>query len=102
MDQVIFIPLQIAELTAIISNTVRNEVANFTHSHTEPAPAANEVDLINRKQAAKYLGISLPTLQKWTKDGTLTGYRINSRIRYKRAEIEQSLITLFAHKQSRA
>lgn len=48
-------------------------------------------ELLSRKEASKLLGISLPTLSDWTNTGKIIGYRIASRVRYKRFELENSL-----------
>lgn len=45
-------------------------------------------EYISRKQAAKMLKISLPTLCEWSKTGIIKGYRIATRVRYKRRELE--------------
>ena len=50
-----------------------------------------ENTLLTRKDTAKLLGISLPTLNEWTKAGELTSYRIGSSIRYKHHEVIQAL-----------
>lgn len=51
-----------------------------------PEPPAQE-ELLTRKQTAKLLGITLPTLRKYTCDGLIPGYRIGTRVRYKRSEV---------------
>ena len=48
-------------------------------------------ELLTRKEASKLLGVSLPTLLDWTNTGKIIGYRIASRVRYKRSELENSL-----------
>jgi hypothetical protein len=48
-------------------------------------------DLITRKETASLLGITLPTLRTWSLDGRLKAYYINTRVRYKRGEVLQSL-----------
>ena len=50
-----------------------------------------ENDLITRKEAAKILKVSLPTILDWTKSGKIIGYRVSSRVRYKKSEIEASV-----------
>ena len=50
----------------------------------------NEV-LLSRKETSQLLKISLPTLYRWTKDGTLTSYYMGSRVYYKYSEIMESL-----------
>lgn len=48
---------------------------------------------LSREQAAKKLGISLPTLDKYTKSGVLTKYQLGNTgtFRYKLSDIEYSL-----------
>jgi hypothetical protein len=50
-----------------------------------------EKEYLSRKEAAQFLSISLVTLNKFTKTGLVPGYRIASRVRYKRQELETSL-----------
>lgn len=47
--------------------------------------------LYTREETAKYLRISLPTLNIWSKTGTLKSYRLGNRVYYKRSDIEQAL-----------
>jgi len=58
------------------------------NSILEPKP---ETELLTRLETASILGISLPTLNEWTKQGIIPGYRISSRVRYKRAEIMEAV-----------
>ncbi len=48
---------------------------------------------LSREEAAKKLGITLPTLDKYTKNGTLTKYQVGDStiFRYKQSDIEYSL-----------
>jgi len=48
------------------------------------------------------LHISLPTLEKLTKEGTLPGYKIGSRILYKKEEIDNRLSSIQTAKYRRA
>ena len=52
----------------------------------EPLP-----EFITRKETAQILGISLPTLNEWTKNGTIPAQRIGTRIRYKKTDVYNSL-----------
>jgi excisionase family DNA binding protein len=54
-------------------------------------------ELLTRKEAADLLGVSLPTLNDWTKNGIVQGYRIASRVRYKKSELESSLKIIRTH-----
>lgn len=96
-DQILLSPVPLEQLKTDISEIVKRELANhFTNSTQDPP-----TEILNRKQAAALLGVSLPTLLEWTKSGKVTGYRISSRIRYKRAELENSLKQIQSLKQGR-
>ncbi len=93
MQDVIFSPIPIQEFQTAISDAVKMEMQkhfqNLTSSTVTP-----QTELLTRKEAAKMLGISLPTLLDWTNTGVIQGYRISSRVRYKRAELENSLLQI--------
>ena len=54
-------------------------------------PKKRELKLLSRKDTAKLLCISLPTLHDWTKTGILKAHRIGNRVLYKQDEVSQSL-----------
>lgn len=96
MDNIIL--TTIPELQGLIEATVRKVFSeNLVISH-KPQP---EIDYITRKDAAKILGVSLPTLNEWTKKGIITGYRISTRVRYNKDEILSSLNKVQAGKNGR-
>jgi len=70
---------------SIVKNEVEQIIKNLPTSQ-EPTP-----ELITRKETAHILGISLPTLNEWTKNGTLPAQRIGTRVRYQRANVYASL-----------
>lgn len=47
---------------------------------------------LGRKDVSELLGVSLPTLHQWGKDGILKPYKIGNRVRYKRSDIEETLL----------
>lgn len=55
-----------------------------------------ETELLTRKEVAKWLGISLPTLHAWTKNNILQAYRIGNKVRYKKCEVLDALQTINA------
>ena len=71
-------------------------------AHSSAPPVAPVNEFINRKEAAQLLGVSLPTLNEWSKTGVITGYRIATRVRYKRSELEQSILQMQTSKQRKA
>ena len=52
----------------------------------------NEYDeLLNRKEAARFLKISLRTISKYQEDGTIPHYRLGRAIYFKKGELMQAL-----------
>jgi excisionase family DNA binding protein len=91
------------ELRTVIADTVRDEFNRHFQTPPAPEPAKGQpCELMTRNEAAKLLQVSLPTLHDWTKRGIITGYRLNTRIRYKREELEKSLLHTNPKKTGRA
>ena len=88
MSNNIFTSLPLEQLKSEISNEILDRITPLLQSVNKPTPTT---ELLTRKEASRLLGISLPTLLDWTKTGKVTGYRISSRVRYKRSELENSL-----------
>jgi len=82
MQQVIFSQIPIEEFRTLISETVSKEIQKISISTPPP-----ETEFITRNETSKILGVSLPTLNEWTKQGVVIGYRIGTRVRYKKCEI---------------
>lgn len=74
------------ELRAVLTETIKTELANL-----KPTEPIKDNQLITRLEASRILGISLPTLGKYTKENIFQSYRIGSQIRYKKEEILNSL-----------
>jgi excisionase family DNA binding protein len=86
--QTYFTSLPLEQLKTEISNEILDRITPILQGVNKPTP---NTELLTRKEASKLLGVSLPTLLDWTKTGKVTGYRIASRVRYKRSELENSL-----------
>lgn len=84
------------ELANIIREVLKTELANIT-----PQQENNSVKFYSRREVAKMLNISLPTLHEWTKNGVITAHRINTRIRFKHSDIEKALQEIETLKYSR-
>lgn len=96
MNDLILSPISLEELEKRIQEIVRTELQNFK------IPEKNSPSVyISRKEAAKFLGISLPTLSLWSKTGVIVSYRISSCVRYKREELEKSLRMVMTIKHSK-
>ena len=79
-------PIAPDELSRMIATAVRSEL----DARTQPVQPPTE-ELLTRQQAAALLGVTLPTLRDYTRRGYLTGYRIGTRVRYKRNEVLDGL-----------
>lgn len=82
----IFTSIPLEEFKTVLSETVKQEVEKFNRPQPE-----KPTEFITRKETARILGVSLPTLNDWTKRGLFPCYRIASRVRYKKEEINSSL-----------
>jgi excisionase family DNA binding protein len=89
MQNLILSPVPLEQLKSELSDTIKKDIEKLLSLYQTPPQKEN--DFLTRKQAAALLGISLVTLGDWTKTGKVTGYRIASRVRYKRNELEKSL-----------
>jgi excisionase family DNA binding protein len=58
---------------------------------SEDEQITNKENFLTRKQAAKSLQISLPTLHQYTKDSLIPSFRIGYKVRYKESDIEKAL-----------
>ena len=88
MQNLIFSPIPVEQLKAEVSETIKKELQSFLQSIQ---PQKEQAEFLSRKEAGQLLSVSLVTLNEWTKTGIVQGYRIASRVRYKRAEIETAL-----------
>ena len=61
---------------------------------TQTTEQPQEEGYRTRKETAKMLNISLPTLNEYTKKRILTGYRVGVRVLYKQSEIESALVKM--------
>jgi excisionase family DNA binding protein len=88
-NEIILSGISFEQLQDSIKTIVQCEVQKIVSGLTpapEPAP-----ELITRKETALILGISLPTLNDWTKTGIIPAQRIGTRIRYQRTSVYASL-----------
>jgi len=75
------------DFQTIIGDIVEDKLRQFKPE--PPQPTNGEYG--TRRDVCERLKISLATLHYYTKDGTLTGYRIGGRVLYKWAEVEQAV-----------
>ncbi len=91
------------QLRQVVAETVKAEfqegVSLITRSVDTNTDKQDE--LLTRKQAAKILGVSLPTLHKWTLNKTVKGRTVGTRVRYWRKDVEQALSEIGSAKNNK-
>lgn len=95
-EPIVLSPIPLPDLLGEITKVVRSELDART-----PATAPPVEELLTRDQAAALLSITLPTLRDWTRRGYVTGYRLGTRVRYKRNEVLGSLQQMRTAKRDR-
>lgn len=78
--------LTVGELKSIVRNSLRDELSNHSDSQQK------EEVVLNAKQAASVLNVSLPTLHKWKKEGTIPYHRKGGRIYFIESELVDSIL----------
>lgn len=84
--------LSINELSTLIKLSTRTAIVDIVSELLENQSAKKEEIYGTRKEVAKVLRISLPTLNSLTyRHGILKGYRLKGRVLYKWNEIDKAL-----------
>ncbi len=97
MAKITFQTFEVADFEKAINKALGKAFKDFPlHQKTE------KLELFSRKETAKTLCISLPTLNQWTKDGVITAYRIGNRVLYKIEDIKSALTEIKVLKFNRA
>lgn len=76
------------ELRAEIREDIRRELLEFSKKLKPQEPTI----WITRKEAAELLGVSLVTIHTWSKENVIFPFKIGTRIRFRRSQIEQILL----------
>lgn len=93
MTDLFLSPISREELKTDISDIVKKEVQTLLTS-LQQTQSSQAPKYLTRKETAQKLGVSLPTLNEWTKTGLVQGYRIASRVRYKEDEVTAAFIQI--------
>ena len=76
----------ISDLKEIIKEVVTGVLEN-----NQGTKESNNTKLYTRQEVSNMLGISLPTLDTYAKDGIIQVHKIGSQIRYKHSDVEKAL-----------
>jgi len=88
--------LELSDIKKVVEEVIENKLKNLN-----PQPEKEGLKLLSRKDTAKLLCISLPTLHDWTKSGTVKAHRIGNRILYKLEEVNDALNMIQTSKKER-
>ena len=66
---------------------MRAALASATRAETEPIPDLREV--MNIRQASKYLGVSPDTLYKYLSRGEMPAFKLGNRWRFKKSMLDR-------------
>ncbi|HCD9236637.1 TPA: helix-turn-helix domain-containing protein [Elizabethkingia anophelis] len=80
------------KITEMVKEVVREQLIEF--SKWFESKIIDEDRILTRNDTADYLGISLSTLSRWTKEGKISSKGIGDRVYYKMSDIKKSLITI--------
>ncbi|WP_421806425.1 helix-turn-helix domain-containing protein [Flagellimonas sp.] len=97
MKELLFTSLQTEDIKAIFEEVLKEHVSELVSNKHESIDNL----LLTRKETAKLLCISLPTLNEWTKTGILKAHRIGNRVLYKEKEVIEALVEVQTLKNGR-
>lgn len=78
-------------LTPVPLNELVGEIVRAVRADMDTAAPPPPEELLTRKETAKQLHVTLPTLREYTRRGYLKGYRMGNRVLYKRNEVLAAL-----------
>lgn len=85
MAKVLLHTFELSDIKKVVEEVLEKKLQSFIPQEKE------KLTLLSRKDTAKLLCISLPTLHDWTKNGTIKAHRIGNRILYKLDEVNEAL-----------
>jgi excisionase family DNA binding protein len=86
MANLTFNTFELSDLEKAFNKAFERAIKEFINP-----PKQTDKDLKSRKETARILSISLPTLHLFTKEGIIRAYRIGNRVLYKQEDIENAL-----------
>lgn len=85
MTKVFLNTIELSDIKKVVEEVIEIKLTNLKTNEQKP------LTLLSRKETAKLLCISLPTLHEWTKTGIVKAHRIGNRILYKLTEVSEAL-----------
>lgn len=95
VQSIVFEKVELSDFKKIIEEAIDKKMNELI------SPKEKGLTLLSRKETAKLLCISLPTLHDWTKSGIVKAHRIGNRVLYKLEEVTQALSQIQTSKLGR-
>ena len=94
MKNIIITEITTQELKDLIIESVKDVIGEYSKEEKKKK-------FLSRKEAAKLLHLSLPTLSFYTKSGKIKGYRMGNKIMYEETELIEALTVIETLKYQR-
>jgi excisionase family DNA binding protein len=94
MNNQILVSIPLNEFEKLQKDWIREVLSE----NKPPTPKPDE-KYLTRQETAKILQVTLPTLSDWVKRGKIRAYKINTRIRFKKSDIENALNEVVKYKR---
>jgi len=85
MTKIVLNNFELSDIKKVVEEVLQKQLNGLL------TPKKEELKLLTRKDTAKLLCISLPTLHDWTKTGIVKAHRIGNRVLFKQDEVYQAL-----------
>lgn len=100
MESTLFTAISVEELKNMFGQIIEDKISNLLKQNSHHEDNQKE-KYATREEISDRLRISLPTLNKLTKEGIITGYRIGRRVLYNWNEVESVLQEITSTKYKR-
>jgi excisionase family DNA binding protein len=92
MQNIILSTRNIDDLISDVANEVVRKMTDWNLASSVKTPQIdNEPKLLTRKETAELLGVSLVTLNEWTRTNKIPSIKIGTRVRYEIAEVFRTI-----------
>jgi excisionase family DNA binding protein len=85
MENYVVIKMEVDEFSTLLRRVIREELKSILEELSKSSAVDNT--LISRKEAAKLLKVSLPTMNNLQKTGRIPFLKVGRRVLYKRGEL---------------
>jgi hypothetical protein len=85
MNTIQLVQINTNDLMSLISNVIKNEFNNLKPLITESS--SDDEEYLTREETAKFLKVSLTTINQWQSSGIIKRYKLGNKNFYKKSEL---------------